>query len=224
MRKFKLLRIAALTAIVLLNACSKKESPSAPPAPISTTTDTTTLKGSAGGIYFGFALTYNLFNSNSAYATTAKGQINQTTFGNEMKHASIVQNDGSLNFTTADNFYTLCNNAGIQVYGHTLCWHSQQNTNYLNTLTTGTSVSTTNLALNGSFESGLSTNWFTQVSTTAPTAAAITLDNTTAQDGTQSMKVVVTTPGPNSYSIQAVNDAFGSADFFDEKYLHRVLL
>jgi len=210
-RMLKLSCICTIAATALLSACSKKNDTTNPVVTPPVTTDTSTLKGSTGGFYFGFALGYSSMNTISAYAATAKGQVNQATFGNEMKHASIVQNDGSLNFTTADAFYNLCNNAGIQVYGHTLCWHSQQNTSYLNTLTAGTAISTTNLVANGSFESGISTNWFTQVSTTAPTAGAITLDNTTAEDGTQSMKVVVTTPGTTTYSIQTVNDAFAGA-------------
>jgi endo-1,4-beta-xylanase len=209
--KFKGYCLAGMAGLALLGSCSKKDSTGSTPAPVVTTTDTSTLKGSAAGMFFGIAITNNLFANTSAYASTVKAQANQVTFGNEMKYASIVQNDGSLNFTTADGLYTLCSNAGLQVYGHTLCWHTQQNTNYLNTLITGTSVSGVNLALNGSFESGISTNWFTQISSTAPTAATITLDNTTAQDGTNSMKVVVTAPGPNTYSVQAVNDAFAGA-------------
>ncbi len=208
----------ALGAFVAITSCSKKTDDSAIPNSTTTTTtttttsgDTTSLKGSSTGMFFGMALSYNLMTNGSLFASTAKAQVNQCTFGNEMKYGSIVQNDGSLNFTTADAFLALCTTAGIQVFGHNLCWHSQQNTSYLNSLTSGTSTSTTNLALNGSFESGLSTNWFTQVSTTAPTNATITLDNTTAEDGVNSMKVVVTTPGPNTYSIQAVNDAFAGA-------------
>jgi endo-1,4-beta-xylanase len=218
MKKLKLSGFAAITAIAMLSSCSKKETTNPTTAPIVTTTDTSTLKGSSTGMFFGMAVTYSLFANTAAYASTVKGQANQVTFGNEMKYGSIVQNDGSLNFTTADALYTLCANAGIQVYGHNLCWYTQQNTNYLNTLTTGTTTSNVNLALNGSFESGISTNWFTQVSSTAPTAATITLDNTTAEDGTNSMKVVVTTPGTTTYSIQAVNDAFAGASAAGQTY------
>jgi len=210
--KFKIYCLAGLALLAAFSSCSKKDDTTGPtPPPVVTTTDTSTLKGSAGGMFFGMAVTYSLFSGNSTYASTVKGDANQVTFGNEMKYGSIVQNDGSLNFTTADALYALCTTAGLQVYGHNLCWYTQQNTNYLNTLTTGTSTSTVNLALNGSFESGISTNWFTQVSSTAPTNAVISLDNTTAEDGTNSLKVVVTTPGPNTYSIQAVNDAFAGA-------------
>ncbi|OCX54638.1 hypothetical protein BEL04_10450 [Mucilaginibacter sp. PPCGB 2223] len=206
--------IAALAGITIMaSSCSKKNDPGATDNGTGTTTGTTTsdttgtLKGSTT-MNIGIAATYNLASTNSGYWNTVKREAGWVTFGNELKNASVMQNDGSLNFTTADNFYNLCTNAGLQVFGHTLCWHSQQNTNYLNSLTSGTTTSGTNLIKNGSFESGISTNWFTQVSSTGGAAATFSADNTTAQDGTQSLKVVVTTPGPNSYSIQAVNDAF----------------
>ena len=217
-KQLKSAALAAIAASLLLVSCSKKSDNPTPTSTPVTVTDTSTLKGSTGGIFFGMAVTYNLFANTAAYASTVKGQVSQVTFGNEMKYGSIVQNDGSLNFTTADALYNLCASSGIQVFGHNLCWYTQQNTNYLNTLTTGTTVSNVNLALNGSFESGLTTNWFTQVSTTSPTSATISLDNTTAEDGTNSMKVVVTTPGPNTYSIQAVNDAFAGAAAAGQTY------
>jgi endo-1,4-beta-xylanase len=205
-RILKLSRLAAIAAIALVSSCSKKDNPGSSTTTIPST-DTSTLKGSAGFL-LGFAVSNTEMTNGSAYASTVKSQGNAVTFDYAMKHAAIVQNDGSLSFTGADALYNLCANAGLQVYGHTLCWYDNQNSNYLNSLTVGTAASTTNLIANGSFESGISTNWFTQVSSTAPTSGTITVDNTTAQDGVQSMKVVVNTPGPDSYSIQAVNDAF----------------
>jgi len=210
----KKISFTALSALVLLSSCSKKSDPGVTDNGTGnntgtiTNTDTTgTLKGSTS-MNIGIAATYNLASTNASYWGTVKREAGWVTFGNELKNASVMQNDGSLNFTTADNFYNLCTTAGLQVFGHTLCWYSQQNTNYLNSLLTGTTTSTTNLIKNGSFESGIATNWFTQVSSSGGTAGSFSADNSIAQDGTQSLKVVVTTPGPNSYSIQAVNDAF----------------
>jgi endo-1,4-beta-xylanase len=204
--KLKITWLAAVTGTILFWSCSKKENPH-PTTTTITTTDTSTLKGSAG-FYLGFAINNTLMTNGSAFAATAQHEANAVTFDYAMKHGAIVQNDGTLNFTGADALYNICTAAGLQVYGHNLCWYTNQNATYLNSLTAGTTASTTNLIQNGSFESGISTNWFTQVSATAPTAAAFSVDNTTFEDGVQSMKVVVTTPGPNSYSIQAVNDAY----------------
>ena len=51
---------------------------------------------------------------------------NETVAGNAMKMASCVDNNGNMNFTTVKNFVNTATNAGLEVYGHTLAWHSQQ--------------------------------------------------------------------------------------------------
>lgn len=52
--------------------------------------------------------------------------------GNAMKYASNVRNDGSMDFTTVRNFVKAASDAGQNIYGHTLAWHAQQNTTFLN--------------------------------------------------------------------------------------------
>ena len=52
--------------------------------------------------------------------------------GNAMKYASNVKNDGSMDFTTVRNFVKAASDAGQNIYGHTLAWHAQQNTTFLN--------------------------------------------------------------------------------------------
>lgn len=54
------------------------------------------------------------------------------TAGNEMKYASIVANDGTMDFSTVEAFVEAAEAAGMQIYGHTLLWHAQQNTTWLN--------------------------------------------------------------------------------------------
>lgn len=56
------------------------------------------------------------------------------TAGNEMKYASIVANDGSMDFSTVESFVNVAEAAGMKIYGHTLCWHEQQNITWLNSL------------------------------------------------------------------------------------------
>lgn len=51
-----------------------------------------------------------------------------------MKHAYVVGDDGTLNFTKTDNFIAAAKNAGKSVFGHTLCWHVSQNVTYLDGL------------------------------------------------------------------------------------------
>lgn len=67
---------------------------------------------------------YLLTNSNFDMVTT----------GNAMKYASVVAENGDMNFGTVRDFVGAATQAGLQVYGHTLCWHSQQTSKWLNSL------------------------------------------------------------------------------------------
>lgn len=97
-----------------------------------------TLKSAANsGFPFGLAIEYGLFKQNQAYAAVVKREASVVTFGYQMKHGAIVKDDGSFDFSSADELLALCNNAGLEVYGHTLVWHQNQNGNYLRSLTVG---------------------------------------------------------------------------------------
>lgn len=64
----------------------------------------------------------------------AVSNFDEITPGNAMKHASVVGNNGKMNFDAITTFVEAAQNAGLSVYGHTLAWHSQQNNKFLNTL------------------------------------------------------------------------------------------
>ena len=64
----------------------------------------------------------------------AVSNFDEMTAGNAMKHASVVGNNGKMNFDLVTSFVEEAEKAGITVYGHTLAWHSQQNNQFLNTL------------------------------------------------------------------------------------------
>lgn len=170
------------------------------------------------GVLFGIGAEYGLMTSNTAYAAVVNREAGSVTFGNELKYGSVVQNNGSFNFATADNFFNLCNNAGIQVFGHNLVWYQQQNSTYLNSIVGGSGATTVpNLITNNpGFESGL-TGWSVYNTNGATISAGTTA--ATAHTGTGSMVVVnptanaggqwkvqvssspfVTTPG-NQYTI-----------------------
>ncbi|MBD8489456.1 endo-1,4-beta-xylanase [Echinicola sp. CAU 1574] len=67
---------------------------------------------------------YRLINSN----------FNEITAGYGMKHGAIVQADGSLLLGGVNALFEAATAAGTTVYGHTLCWHANQNAGYLNGL------------------------------------------------------------------------------------------
>ena len=148
--------LASITAAILILVVSCKKEPNIGILNIGNYSDTSgTIKNlsSSTGMLFGLAADYNSMNNNPTYAAIVKREANIVTFGNELKYGSIVQNNGSFNYTTADNFYALCSNAGLQVFGHNLLWYQQQNSTYLTGIAGNAGGSgNTNLLSNGSFE------------------------------------------------------------------------
>ena len=74
--------------------------------------------------YTSKSLMYRLVNKN----------FDDITLGYEMKHGAIVQADGSLALVNVNKLLTTAKEANVSVYGHTLCWHSNQNATYLKKL------------------------------------------------------------------------------------------
>lgn len=211
-----------MACTIILGACSKKENPN--PNTSTTTTTTTTTLDTSGMLkvttasYFtnmGFAVTYNSMNTNAAFAATVKNEANVVTFGNELKEGSVVKNDGTYNYSTADALYNLCSTAGLQVYGHTLVWYSQQNATWLNGLiaaagnpgTGGTPAPNLLAGLNGDFEQG-SGNSFTGWTDLAGGVSSATFAAVAGNNSTRALQVNVTTPGANAYDVQAIGPQF----------------
>lgn len=57
--------------------------------------------------------------------------FDEVTFGNEMKYSGSVAADGSMDFSQVETLVEKARNAGVSIFGHTLCWHSQQRKTYL---------------------------------------------------------------------------------------------
>ena len=58
----------------------------------------------------------------------------ETVAGNAMKMGSCVDDNGNMNFGTVEAYVKAATDAGLNVYGHTLAWHSQQPVKWLNSL------------------------------------------------------------------------------------------
>lgn len=82
----------------------------------------------------GLAIGGNDYLNNSTVRAVVNGYFTEAVTGNEMKMSSCVNNDGSMNFSTVTNFVNAASGAGVNIFGHTLAWHSQQPTGYLNGL------------------------------------------------------------------------------------------
>ena len=72
------------------------------------------------------------FTTNSAEYNMIVSNFDEVVAGWEMKHGGVVQDDGSLNLATVGDFINKAKAADIAIYGHTLCWHANQNAEYLN--------------------------------------------------------------------------------------------
>ena len=82
----------------------------------------------------GAGVTASAFVQHGQEYLMAVSNFDEMTPGNAMKHASVVGNNGNMNFDAVEEFVNEAVNAGLSVYGHTLAWHSQQNNKFLNTL------------------------------------------------------------------------------------------
>jgi GH35 family endo-1,4-beta-xylanase len=89
-----------------------------------------------------------------------KSEFDNVTFGYQMKHGAIVQNDGSFNWTNTDAMVALAKQNGWGIYGHTLVWHQNQNGSWLKNIVAPpiTNFYGPNLVVNSTFEADL-TGW-----------------------------------------------------------------
>lgn len=74
--------------------------------------------------YVNKSVEYRLVNKN----------FDEVSCGYEMKHGAIVQADGSLALDNVNKLLKVAQEANVSVFGHTLCWHANQNATYLNKL------------------------------------------------------------------------------------------
>ena len=188
--------------------------------------DTTLALRTAAQYQMGVGVEYDSMMNHAKYTTTVLTQFNYITPGYSMKHGAVVQNDGSYNFSQADNLVTLCTQAGLGVYGHTLCWYQNNNGNYLRSLLalpSATATSNPELLPNGSFEGGtaatvsntgstygsICTNWTGQVQ--GASVGSLSLTTTAGQfyAGSRALEAVVTTAPANGYQFQAFPDGTG---------------
>ena len=82
----------------------------------------------------GVGVAANDFLKGEMVRSVAVANFDEVVAGNAMKDASIVADDGSMDFGTVTKFVEAAKTSGLTVYGHTLCWHSQQNNKWLNSL------------------------------------------------------------------------------------------
>lgn len=174
-------------------------------------TDTTAaLKDAAAGGFAGVAIDYPAMITNTAYAGIVKRDFNQVTFGNLMKHSSIVKDNGTMDFTNTDAL--LASVGGMDVFGHTLGWHSQQNATWLKSYSGLVVPAATELLLNGGFESG-GTGLSNFATYNAQNGSSVNPTSNAGEfrSGTRAMKVIANVGEPaNQWKVQVASDLFNT--------------
>jgi endo-1,4-beta-xylanase len=162
----------------------------------------------ATDIPIGVAISYTPMINDATYKATVLRDFDGVTFDYNMKHGAIVQNDGSLNFANADALVNAA--AGLQVFGHALGWHQNQNASYLKTFSgLSGSVTGNELITNGGFEAGL-TGWSAFNTNGGATIIATNVTNE-IHAGAGAIKVTVPTAYPGSqWNVQLSSTAFAT--------------
>lgn len=100
----------------------------------------------------GIGTTVNDYFSNQTFRNLVNKNFTETVAGNAMKMGSVVDGNGNMNFTTVKNYVTTATDAGLNVYGHVLAWHSQQPINWLTSLVNGKTAEERKEAMIGAME------------------------------------------------------------------------
>ena len=143
--------------------------------------------------YVSKGVMYRLVNSN----------FNDITAGYEMKHGSVVRNDGTLNLANVNNLLQTASKAKISVFGHALVWHSGQNASYLNkliapTIIPGVSQPTWDLETGANFETDAATNY----EYNANAIASFTAAGQGASGTGRALKITNASVRTNDYDVQ----------------------
>lgn len=82
----------------------------------------------------GGAIIVDDYLNNSTVAGMINDNFTETVAGNAMKMSSCVNGNGGMDFSKVKRFVSATEKAGINLYGHTLAWHSQQPNGWLRSL------------------------------------------------------------------------------------------
>jgi endo-1,4-beta-xylanase len=83
------------------------------------------------GFKLGAGVSLSEYTSRGVAFRLINSNFDEVTPGYEMKHGAIVQSDGGLSLTNVEAMFALTQQKGLTVFGHTLCWHANQNAAYL---------------------------------------------------------------------------------------------
>ncbi len=201
------------TLLLLLSSCSKRadNTPVTPPVdpPVDTVATSDILK-EVTDIPLGVAIDYYPMINDPLYNATVKQVFDGVTFAYQMKHGAIVKDDGSMDFTNTDALVNA--SAGLQIFGHVLGWHQNQNAVYLKNYAGIIASSGTELLTNPGFENSMSelTGWSVF---NAQNGAAVSLETNAANVHSNSLSMKVENPVANAteqWKVQVASDLFNT--------------
>lgn len=164
----------------------------------------------------GVAIDFTPMINSQQYREVAQRDFDGVTFSYHMKHGAIVRDDGSLNFTNTDALVGATGD--LDIFGHTLGWHQNQNASYLKNFSGIVIPAATNLVANGGFEAGSGTafnNWsvFNSGNPTGSATIVVGAGANEVRTGTRSMRVVNPTAYPgNQWRVQVASDLINTSN------------
>ena len=145
----------------------------------------------------GAGTTVNDYLNNTTVKNLTNKNFTETVAGNAMKMASCVDANGNMNFTTVKSYVKAATEAGLNVYGHTLAWHSQQPTGWLTKILSGkpdpNSEQVYTEVASKDFRTSQSVGW---------TSDKAQFGYTLTFDGTNGLKIHTTKKCDNSWDVQ----------------------
>lgn len=149
----------------------------------------------------GVGLGMDLYMNDEVYRNIVNENFDEVTVGYAMKHGAMVNAQGEINFAPVDAFIAATNEAGLDVYGHTLVWHANQNASYLNSLIAPTVIPGSSGA-NALDISGLQDGSFTGWSRNNPGDGITVVEGEGLGDNAKAIKLVAGSGAANPWDLQ----------------------
>lgn len=156
------------------------------------------------GFKFGVALGLDEYLNKGVMYRLANRNFDEIVLGYEMKHGAVVQADGSLDLTKVNSLFTTAGESGMQVYGHTLLWHANQNAAYLKGLLSPLLVTSPAYA-NDLNLSGLKDKSFSGWTLANPGAGIVIVDGEGMGAGNKAVKLISTGGASAATDLQLVS-------------------
>ncbi|MCX6319014.1 MAG: endo-1,4-beta-xylanase [Bacteroidetes bacterium] len=201
--------LPAVAVLSLLNACTRYKDVGV--LDTNNYTDTTAALKDVTDNTVGVAIDFPTMVTNTNYSAIVKRDFDRVTFGYHMKHGAIVRDNGNMDFTNTDALVAAVGT--MDIFGHTLGWHANQNATYLRNYSGLTVPAATELLVNAGFElggAGSLNNWST-FNALNGSSVGVTTASGEVRTGARAMKVVANVGEPaNQWKVQVASDLFNT--------------